>query len=83
MTDKPPAWEPQFRAEGAAWVRMVLETEDSDRRLRGYASTEDVLLGEILRYGALGPSGTLWVLLGAAVVNAALVLPLIPIALWR
>jgi hypothetical protein len=31
----------------------------------------------------LGPSGTLYVLLGATVVNAALVVPLIPIALRR
>lgn len=30
-----------------------------------------------------GPTGTLWILLAAAVVNAALVLPLIPIALRR
>lgn len=37
------------------------------------------LLGTWL-LGELGPTGTLWVLLGAAVVNAALVLPLIPIA---
>jgi len=40
------------------------------------------LLGTWLLAG-LGPSGTLYVLLGAAVVNAALVLPLIPIALRR
>jgi MFS family permease len=40
------------------------------------------LLGTWLLAG-LGPSGTLYVLLGAAVVNAALVAPLIPIALRR
>jgi MFS family permease len=40
------------------------------------------LLGTWLLAG-LGPSRTLYVLLGAAVVNAALVLPLIPIALRR
>jgi hypothetical protein len=40
------------------------------------------LLGSWL-LGALGPSGTLWVLLGAAVENLALVLPLVPIALRR
>jgi len=38
------------------------------------------LLGTWLLAG-LGPSVTLWVLLGAALVNAALVLPLVPIAL--
>ncbi len=40
------------------------------------------LLGIWLLDG-LGPTGTLWVLLGAAVVNVALVLPLIPSALPR
>lgn len=40
------------------------------------------LLGTWL-LGWLGPSGTLYVLFGAALVNAALVLPLIPIALRR
>jgi len=40
------------------------------------------LLGTWLLNG-LGPAGTLYVLLGAALVNAALVLPLIPIALRR
>lgn len=40
------------------------------------------LLGTWLLDGA-GPTGTLWILLAAAVLNAALVLPLIPIALRR
>lgn len=40
------------------------------------------LLGTWLLAG-LGPSGTLYVLFGAALVNAALVLPLIPVALRR
>lgn len=57
MTDESSLWEPQFRDDGQAWLKLVLETDDPDARLGGYASAADLLLGEIIRYGTFNDGG--------------------------
>ena len=56
MTDEPFAWEPQFQADGEAWRKIVLKTDDLASRISGYASAADLLLGEIIRYGTFNDS---------------------------
>ena len=56
MTDEPFAWEPQFQADGEAWRKIVLKTDDLASRISGYATAADLLLGEIIRYGTINDS---------------------------
>jgi hypothetical protein len=52
MNDDAQSWEPQFLRDRDTWSRLLFETPDPGKRLAGYDSAPDVLLGEILRYGA-------------------------------
>ncbi|MXP66124.1 hypothetical protein E0493_22560 [Roseomonas sp. M0104] len=50
-------WVPQFAQDHDAWVRLLFQTPDPADRIVGYSSAPDLLLGEILRYGAYNDSG--------------------------
>jgi hypothetical protein len=63
MSDSDVDWVPQFAQDHDAWVRLLFQTPDPANRIEGYSSAPDLLLGEILRYGAYNDAemiGDLW-----------------------